>query len=87
MMGEMVSKWKCKLCGRIMAKKSPHYCNSNFRKRHIIWEEIEPIPSQDAEKDKRRPGKSRLVYDSKKKTIFKIKGKRKIDTGLTLIDE
>jgi len=42
MLLEKEMKWKCKLCGRIMDKKSPHNCISGFRKRHIIWEEYKP---------------------------------------------
>ena len=36
-----IVRWKCKLCGRDkFTRKSPHRCNSGFRKRHIIWEAI-----------------------------------------------
>lgn len=33
--------WKCLLCGRDkFTKKSPHNCNSGYRKRNIKWEEV-----------------------------------------------
>ena len=37
-----IKRYKCLLCGRDkFTKKEPHNCNNGFRKRHIIWEEIE----------------------------------------------
>lgn len=31
--------YTCLLCGRTMDQKTPHWCNGNFRKRHLSWEE------------------------------------------------
>jgi len=30
-------KWQCRRCKRIMDSKTPHNCDSGFRKRNIIW--------------------------------------------------
>lgn len=35
-------KWKCMLCGRDkFTRKSPHNCVGGFRKRKIVWQQIE----------------------------------------------
>ena len=34
-------RWRCLLCGRDkFTRKSPHNCNTGFRKRHIRWEKV-----------------------------------------------
>ena len=35
-------RWKCMLCGRDrFTHKSPHKCVGGFRKRKIVWQEVE----------------------------------------------
>jgi len=35
-------RWKCMLCGRYkFTHKSPHKCVGGFRKRKIVWQEVE----------------------------------------------
>ena len=33
-------KWQCRRCKRIIDSKTPHNCDSGFRKRNIIWRPI-----------------------------------------------
>jgi len=36
------NKWKCLLCGRHkFTHKSPHNCVGGFRKRKIIWQQVQ----------------------------------------------
>lgn len=36
-------RWRCLLCGRDkFTAKTPHNCNTGYRKRHIKWERVEP---------------------------------------------
>lgn len=31
--------YTCLICGRTMGQKTPHWCNRNFRKRHLDWKQ------------------------------------------------
>lgn len=35
-------RWKCMLCGRdTFTRKSPHKCVGGYRKRNIVWQEVQ----------------------------------------------
>lgn len=35
--------YTCLLCGRTLDQKTPHWCNRNFRKKHLAWKENKSI--------------------------------------------
>jgi len=36
------ARWKCMLCGRDrFDRKQPHKCVGGFRKRRIVWKEVQ----------------------------------------------
>lgn len=36
-----MKKFVCKHCGRAFILKTPHRCNTGFRKRHLEWVEVD----------------------------------------------
>jgi len=44
MVGAISPRWRCLICGRDkFAQKTPHYCNSGWRKRRLKWEQYDYV--------------------------------------------